>query len=290
MAQAPRSGAGNNRRLLLIGGSVGAVLIVACCGGFGMVAYFGNRVEKTTRAELAEADSLWDKGSKDAAAAKYRAIINDRRVTFVKADDRPRLYGRLIDAEFEAGNGDAAKMLLDEAAKHNTTPATSHPDAKRVVSGKAATAPEKGKSRDDVIELCAATAVVVAAKDNNGANTGLEEFTDLMRSAAKELGADKHEDTRPLLQIKPTSLKEFTTPEGVRGVVLRYSPRTTASFSKNPMTGWWPTFVARPGMPATRPPTTHDQSARRPSPGFSGATGRRHPAPGASPPASRSCS
>ena len=41
-------------------------------------------------------------------------------------------------------------------------------------------------------------------------------------------------------------------------------------------------------MPTTRLTTTRDRSTRPPSPGFSTASGRRHPAPAASPPASKS--
>lgn len=115
--------------MLIIGGSIGALLIVACCGGFGLVAYFGDRMVKATRAEAVEADAAWEKGDKAGAAAKYKRIAEDRRVRFLPDGDRPRVYGRAIDFEYEQGDAAAGRALLDRAEQDGVVPAVTHADA-----------------------------------------------------------------------------------------------------------------------------------------------------------------
>lgn len=63
------------------------MLIVACCGGLGFMAYFGNKLEKATRAEAVEADAAWEKGDKAGAVrrkGRFRGC----------ADEQLRLRGR----------------------------------------------------------------------------------------------------------------------------------------------------------------------------------------------------
>lgn len=103
------------------------------------------------------------------------------------------------------------------------------------------------KENKFLIPLLATTAIAVATKDKFGANTGPNEFSQLMRIAARELGADKHDNTRHLLQIEPISTKEFVSPEGIRGLILRYDDSTWVSFMKNRNTGRWQLFMGEFG-------------------------------------------
>lgn len=119
-----------SRLPLIIGGSVGAVLIFACCGGLGFVAYYSDRMVKATRAEAADADATWDRGDKSGAVAKYRLLVEDRRVRFLNDGDRPRVYGRVIDFEYERGDAAAGRGLIEKAEKDRVVPAVSHAEAK----------------------------------------------------------------------------------------------------------------------------------------------------------------
>ncbi len=123
------------KKTLIIASVVGSACLFLCCGG---LAFFGMKMTDSARKQLAEADTLWDKGDKVGGAAKYRAIIDNTNVAFIKDEDRPRLYGRLIDFEYENGHADAGKALVEKANEKGVVPAVNHADAKVLVAAKQA--------------------------------------------------------------------------------------------------------------------------------------------------------
>ena len=131
-----------SKKTLIIASVVGGACLFLCCGGF---AIFGLKMQDKTRKELAEADALWDKGDKAGAVGKYRDILNDHRATFLKEEDRPRVYGRVIDADMEKGNTDSAKKLLADAIKHKVSPSVSHPGAVKLLAA------EEARARGEVL-------------------------------------------------------------------------------------------------------------------------------------------
>ena len=78
------------------------------------------------------------KGDKAAGAAKYRGIFDDHKVHFLKEENRPRLYGRLIDFDVDRGNTVSAKRVLAEATNKKVTPMVEHPEAKALVAAEQA--------------------------------------------------------------------------------------------------------------------------------------------------------
>jgi hypothetical protein len=134
-----------SKKKLIVLSAVGGACLLLCCGGFGLVGMFGMKMQDTTRKQLAEADALWDKGDKTGAVGKYRDIFNDHRATFLKDEDRPRVYGRVIDADVESGNTDSAKKLLADAKKNGVTPSVSRPEASRLL------ATEEARARGEVL-------------------------------------------------------------------------------------------------------------------------------------------
>lgn len=124
----------SSKKPLLLLSILGGACLFLCCGGLGLIAMLGMRVEQTTRKQLAEADDLWDKGDKAGAVGKYRDIIDGSRARFLKEEDRPRAYGRVIDADMEQGNAESAKKLIAEATRNKVTPQVSHPDAKAMLA------------------------------------------------------------------------------------------------------------------------------------------------------------
>jgi hypothetical protein len=123
-----------SKKPLIIASVVGGACLFLCCGGFGIIAMFGGKMTDVARKQLAEADGLWDRGDRAGAAGKYRAILEGHRDTFLKVEERPRVYGRVIDYEYENGNAEAGKKLIEKAAKDNITPTVNHPEAKAVLS------------------------------------------------------------------------------------------------------------------------------------------------------------
>ncbi len=130
--------AAKRKKVVLLASGVG-LCFVMCCGGFGALFLFGSRQQEATKRELAEADRLWDSGDKAGAAAKYRTIIEDPlRIGYVKDDQRPRVYGRVIDFDVEAGNEVSAKKLIRQAGERNVAPAVNSPQGRRLAEAVAA--------------------------------------------------------------------------------------------------------------------------------------------------------
>lgn len=130
------------KQTVIILSAVGVCLFL-CCGGF---AIFGLQMKGKAEKQLAEADALWDKGDKAGAAAQYRKIIDDHNATLLKDEDRPRVYGRVIDDEYERGDAAVGKTLIDRADKNGVVPAVNHSDAKAAV---AALQAEKARAKAD---------------------------------------------------------------------------------------------------------------------------------------------
>ncbi len=139
-APAPTS----KKRLVIVAAVAGALVLL--CGGVGVLVTVFNKEKQAAQKELAEADGLWNSGDKAGAAAKYRALLqNKSHKAAVKGELAP-VYGRVIDYEIEQGDKDAAKALLDEATSAKVTPAVSHPEAKALVSAPSGTQPSAGPS------------------------------------------------------------------------------------------------------------------------------------------------
>ena len=113
-------------------GGVGLVVVLMCCGGLGVVGILGNRLRDAAQTELAEADAQWDKGDKAAATGKYRKLLDHPHL--LNEQDRPRVYGRAIDGDYERGDAAAGKALIDRADREGVVPVVNHPDANAVVA------------------------------------------------------------------------------------------------------------------------------------------------------------
>jgi hypothetical protein len=122
-----------SKKALIIASVVGGACLFLCCGGLGVLAIFGHKMSQQLNKELDEADALWDSGEKDEAIAIYR---EKRQSAFLDSSNprSPVVYGRLIDYEYEKGNGDAGKALIEEGDKKKITPAVSHADAKTALA------------------------------------------------------------------------------------------------------------------------------------------------------------
>ncbi len=120
----------SDRKSLAVGSGCFALVIFLCCGG--MLVVVGK--QESAKKNLAEADALWNSGNKAEAIAKYRDLMNNTlQFEYVKTE-QARVYGRVIDADFQNGNAQAGKKLLDDATKKGVLPTVEHPEAKAQVA------------------------------------------------------------------------------------------------------------------------------------------------------------
>lgn len=135
------------RKPLVIVATVAGALVLLC-GGVGVLVTVFNREKQAAQKELAEADGLWTSGDKAGAAAKYRALLQNKSRKAAVKDELAPVYGRLIDYEIEQGRKDAAKALLDEATAAKVTPSVNHPEAKALLSAGPQWVAKKNGSND----------------------------------------------------------------------------------------------------------------------------------------------
>lgn len=142
---------GGSKRRWVIPSVVAGAIMLTCCGGFGVIGYFGIKMKDATQREVAEADALWDRGEKALAVDKYRGRLGANS-TFLKAEDKPRVYGRVVDYDVERGDMASATTILAEAVKNKVAPQVSHPEAKALVAAEEARkATEQAHARGEVL-------------------------------------------------------------------------------------------------------------------------------------------
>lgn len=107
----------------------------------GVVAVLGLAMigaSQQTQKDVAAADRLWADGDKKAAADKYRTLL-DGGYSFLTDEQKPLVYGRLIDHDAESGNVGSAVKLAEQALQRGVEPSATHP------AGQAAVAEAKRK-------------------------------------------------------------------------------------------------------------------------------------------------
>jgi len=104
-----------NILIAAIGGGL-FLATIACCGG---AAIIGQRNTQAAKAELAEANRLWDAGQKPQAVEKYKPILMNSSSS-LSATEKPKVFQRVIEYEVAQGNTDSAKSLIKKALEDNT--------------------------------------------------------------------------------------------------------------------------------------------------------------------------
>mgnify|MGYP001419291560 CR=1 FL=1 len=134
----------SKRKWLVISVAVAAVLLLSCAGLFGLGLFLMNSERQAAKKDYAEANELWDVGKKEESAVKYRGALKGLR-----GEEKAMAYGRLIDHECEAGNTEAAKSLVADAAKAKIIPSVNHPDAKKLLASVQASSQQEGSAPAD---------------------------------------------------------------------------------------------------------------------------------------------
>lgn len=129
----------NQKQIAVIAVSVCGTVLFMCCILPGFVAILGSKSPQATQKALAEADAQWNAGDKTGALAKYGTLLDStQHVNNLSADDRARVYGRVIDSKFEGGQAELGKKLVEAASKSKVMPVVSHPAARQAVEARAA--------------------------------------------------------------------------------------------------------------------------------------------------------
>ncbi|MBL9122279.1 MAG: hypothetical protein JNG90_01515 [Planctomycetaceae bacterium] len=96
-----------------------------------MVGIVGMSQQRKVAASVAEADAHWNAGEQAAAITKYRSVVESE---FLSEEHRPRIYGRLIDADLASGGRAAAERLIGLAERKQIVPIVNSPAAKELVA------------------------------------------------------------------------------------------------------------------------------------------------------------
>lgn len=103
------------------------------------MAILGAIQEKRRNALLAEADRVWVGGDKRAAVETYRKLLEGGGDTLLTDEQKPLVYGRVIDYDAESGNGGSAVKLAEKALDRRVEPSVN------TQAGRAAVAEARSK-------------------------------------------------------------------------------------------------------------------------------------------------
>lgn len=75
---------------------------------------------QATEKDLARAKAMWDEGNRSEAVAIYQSVLKDRDM-FIPDDQKPIVYGRVIDHLSEQGSQDEVRGLLEKLDRNVST-------------------------------------------------------------------------------------------------------------------------------------------------------------------------
>lgn len=78
--------------------------------------------QKAVADAYADADRAWVAGDKKAAAEKYRKLLDGGDDMFLTDEQKPLVYGRVIDYDAESGNSGSAVKLAEKALQRGVEP------------------------------------------------------------------------------------------------------------------------------------------------------------------------
>ena len=113
--QCAEAKAKSRKRMLFVFAGLAALLCV-----LGVMAFIAISHEQADsqeiKKELTKARQFWDAGNKKEAVAIYKTLIIDRqRTNWIDKSERPIVFQRAIEHEFNQGNLSSAKQLISEA-------------------------------------------------------------------------------------------------------------------------------------------------------------------------------
>jgi len=125
----------------------------------------GMGAQAAARKNFEDADALWNAGNQTEAVAKYKALVEDN-LDVIKEADRPRVFQRIIECEFNRGERSTAQHYIDKAKSLRLAIASDIPEVKKMIepppppprrndgrqaqpqpSGKSEPAPKQGVTR-----------------------------------------------------------------------------------------------------------------------------------------------
>jgi hypothetical protein len=81
----------------------------------------------------ADAARAWSAGDKKAAVDQYRKLLDGGDDTFLTDEQKPLVYGRVIDYDAESGNSGSAVKLAEKALERGIEPSANHPAGREAV-------------------------------------------------------------------------------------------------------------------------------------------------------------
>jgi hypothetical protein len=168
-----------------ISGMVGVLFI-------GMM-ILGQIRQKAVNDSIADADRVWASGDKKGAVEKYRKLLDSGDDTFLTDEQKPLVYGRVIDYDAESGNAGSAVKLAEKALERSIEPSANQP------AGQAAVAEAKRKKSTTGVDQ----------KSN-----GQKSASDAKRDKADEIKSEYAGKFKPLAKDKLFS--DLGRPDDIR--------------------------------------------------------------------------
>jgi hypothetical protein len=238
-----------------------AVVSIACFTLFSVMYQMQKSAALKT---LAEANQLWESGSKEDAIDRYRSLASGSDLTHLDKQDRARVLRRVIEFDCENDNPEAARELIKRADSFGIELSLTNPKAKAIVAqieaerkaelekerqAQAASSGSTAASSSEETEAINAMALLVVAliaENKSWGSTTPSRFNQLMKIAAKEIGFGNKPEMRHLLSITPSFEKPFETSfkEGGKGQgkIVKYGD-VTCMFILHSKTGSWVLFT-----------------------------------------------
>lgn len=105
----------------------GATFAILC-----LLFAFGKFSETQTRKQLADANTRWEHGNKDAAISIYKQLT-EYGPSSVPESERSIVYGRLIESDLEHGMDQSARKHAEKAISYGFEPSLNSAEAKSLV-------------------------------------------------------------------------------------------------------------------------------------------------------------
>ncbi|MEZ6131201.1 MAG: GYF domain-containing protein [Planctomycetaceae bacterium] len=111
-------------------------LWTAACGGvIALLFLFNTFMTQGVEKDLARANTLWTEGKQPEAVALYRTVLNNRDM-YIPDDQKPVVYGRVIDHLAQQGEDEEARKLIEKLQRYakDVIPLVDSSEGKRLLA------------------------------------------------------------------------------------------------------------------------------------------------------------
>jgi hypothetical protein len=110
------------------------IITAVIVGLFLALMAIGQMKQQAVKDSYSEAERAWVSGDKQTALNRYRKLLESGEDTLLSDDQKPLIYGRVIDADAESGNSGLAVKLAEKALLKNIEPSVNTQTGREAVA------------------------------------------------------------------------------------------------------------------------------------------------------------